>query len=640
MSEEQGRVVDLFCQGRNVVVTAVAGAGKSTLLLHICERYEDERVALVAFNAPLAFEMNHRIEELGLMNARAYTFHSLASKVLRLCPDDNTLADLLADLRAGRIDLSEQIEVDHLLLDEMQDMKDIFYELLRQVFDLKSMHTLVCGDAEQMLYHFETDDPAKLDYMEHPERFFGTAEWDKTRLSTSFRLTKPLAELVNSVKDGQVLIPGNCGEPRDPVIVTCGMFQWTEKLMPYLLEMVRTFRRERIAILVRSVRTTHPAVRTFVNGITSRKIPVYVHGVDSSTATVRNDKITVCTYHAAKGLTFDACITIGISEDTEHNPMYVALSRSKCMQVVVLDRLRPPRRLLRALGDGLSARACFQTRMFVKNGYRNPDEIVGLPSMQDLTKWSPRGRATELHTAVRMEIVSVAGASRLPVDVTTRVHDLTEEVSMVYVIASLCAEEHRLTGTCNRLQHVQNPVRLSLTQRKRKLADGDHSRFVDDRAQDEELFPHRLRALLAASLEHPQEAVQWCAVAVASMTFGEYHHLAERLLPSLDWVDVSFFESVRARVAEHVNESVEFDRVARHVGSVTLSFCRCDVVSKREAKSFVYEDRLSCNAKLRACTAMVLDESIDRCTLVNVRTGECVTMTVTDREVFRARMEL
>ena len=66
--------------------------------------------------------------------------------------------------------------------------------LLKLVFDLPSTHTIICGDPEQMLYDFEQDDPARLDYLKRPADFFGSQDnWTFERLSVSFRLTPPVA---------------------------------------------------------------------------------------------------------------------------------------------------------------------------------------------------------------------------------------------------------------------------------------------------------------------------------------------------------------------------------------------------------------------------------------------------------------
>ena len=131
-STEQSRVLRHFTDGRDVVVTAVAGAGKSTLLLHACAAFPDEEVLVLAYNAPLAAEMNERLAAAGLTRATAHTFHSLASSAFRFCPDDNTMAEIVEEDAAPR----RAVAPAHLLLDEMQDMRDLYYEMLRRVVDL------------------------------------------------------------------------------------------------------------------------------------------------------------------------------------------------------------------------------------------------------------------------------------------------------------------------------------------------------------------------------------------------------------------------------------------------------------------------------------------------------------------------
>lgn len=650
-SKEQREAADAFCAGDNVVVTAVAGAGKTTLLTHICERYSDEDVVVIAYNAPLAKEMNDVLEKCGLMRAKAYTFHGLASHAFRLCLNDAALHEVVREARAGHLARRVDVAPAHLLLDEMQDMRDVFFELLRVVIvgGLDGVHTLLCGDAEQMLYDFEEDDPARLDYLREPERFFGARRaWRHTRLSVSYRLTPPLVDLVNALKpaDSQQLVSGNLADAPHPppVIVTCGIFEWCDKLLPILHDIFRRVPYERTAILVRTVKTTHAGTRMFVNALTNAGVPIYVHGVDAPLASVRRGKVTVCTHYAAKGLTFDACITLGVGETSDENPTYVALSRARRFQVVVLDRRRPPRRLLRSLADGtVRANLCPQTRAFVQFGYEDPEESVYAPSVRDVTAWSPRGRAAACHAAVRVHAADApSGAAQLTIEpVATTARGETEEVSRVYVLAALCAEENAATGRCRRLEQLLAPQRVSARERRRRLETGDSTRMVEERATDDELLPPRARACLRDALAHADEPAKWCAVAVASACYGEYHHTASRLLPDLSWVDAPTFATVRARVAACVGDAsdAQFDVVLRHVGDVTLTQCRCHLLRGATAFSFVYADTLS--DTLCACTPAVLaPDRVDVCRVINVRTDEAREYLVVDREAFATRMEL
>jgi len=540
-SVEQARALAHFREGKNVVVTAVAGAGKSTMLLHACAAYPDDEVCVVAYNAPLAAEMNDLLAAAGLTKAAAYTFHSLASAVFRLCPDDNTMYDLVQEAHRGEATPKKFLTPSHLLLDEMQDMRDLYWEMLNLAFDLPRTHTLVCGDPEQMLYDFEQDDPAKLDYLQRPEDFFGSGEWVAERLSVSFRLTPPVAALANAVKDGEPLVAGNGGDAPPPMVITCGMFEWSDKLIPVIRTWLQTQRYppSRIAILARTVRTAHPAVRTFVNNLVAAGVPVYVHGVDAAHARVRKGKVTVATYYAAKGLTFDACLTLGAADGVEANPMYVAMSRSRCRQVVAMDRMRPPRKLLDAMRGGeVRALACAHTRRAIyqsrKDDKGKEEQARAPPALRDVTQWAPRGRAPDVHASIGTAVVSLVDLPSLPIEVFAgrgegeneeesgaedagvaaaegpaaggEEGSLDEEVADVYVLAALMCEEHALTGKCARLQQILAPKRASMAERAKRARDGDGGRFVDDRARVDELFPHAMREkirLLHSSFPSP-----------------------------------------------------------------------------------------------------------------------------------------
>lgn len=665
-SIEQSRVLAHFRDGKNVVVTAVAGAGKSTLLLHACAAFPDDDIIVLAYNAPLASEMNELLAAAGLVNAKAYTFHSLASQVFRLCPDDNSMYDIVQEVHQSGAQPRNMPRPKHLLLDEMQDMRDLYFELLAAVFPLATTHTLICGDPEQMLYDFEVDDPAKLDYLERPSDFFAAAPWVFERLSVSFRLTPPVASLVNVVKNGKSLVAGNSNEAPPPLIVTCGMFEWTSKLVPVVRSWLQTYPPSKIAILVRTVRTAHPAVRTFVNNLVHAGVPLYVHGVDAAHARVRQGKVTVATYYAAKGLTFDACITLGAAEGVEANPMYVATSRSRGRQVLVLDRMRPPTRVLTGLRTGaVQARTCQHTRDAVTYGAKEPRELGPREALalNDVTQWEPRGRAPDVHAAIGTIVVSQADVEALPTECFVEVpgagHD---EVAEVYVLATLMCEEHAATGRCKRLEQVLAPQKASQSERRKRARDGDGTRLVDNKTRNTELFPERLRGMIA-ELHAPctaqevsdqsadeeadarrSDARRWCATAVAALAFGRYHHQAERLLPCLDWVDTDLFDTLRARLRSRCFDTalpVEFDHMVRHVGLQTVTQYRCPaLINGTTAWLFVFADHIGPSTRVRACVPMAISDEVHTCSVLNLRTGETQSYTMADRQALKHRMEL
>ena len=634
-SEEQRTVLDRFGAGDDVVVTAVAGAGKTTLLLHACALFPDEEVLIVAYNSALASEMNALLKQHGLSRAAAYTFHGLASATFgRLCADDNAMFALAEETLAHGSVPRRAFEPRHLLLDEAQDMRDLYYEVLRLCVDVRGTHAMVVGDLEQELYSFEVDDPAKPDYLLRPEAFFRRSAWVRARLSVSFRLTPPLAQLTNSIKAGAPLVAGNLGPAPPPVVLTLGLYEWA-KLLPRLKQMAARHRPERIAVLVRSVRTAHPSVRKFVNAVVSAGLRVYIHGVDAPLERVRAGKITVATYYAAKGLTFDACITIGAAEDQSTNAMYVATSRSRQEQVLVLDRVRPPRRLLRAIRQGaVECERCAHTQRLVRAGYVDPEELARTePAVRELTGHEVRGRAPLVHASLGITTVLAPTGEPLPAECVVEAGGAAggaaHEVAQLYVLAALLSEEHALAGCCRRLEQLlHGPSRASYDERlKRARADeDDDERHYDPRATVDELLPAAARALVERAQASPREAVRWCAAAVGVSSFGTYHHRSAHLLDAaMGWVDDAVFAGVLGHLRAQCTRAgppPRFDALLRRVGKVTTTQYRAQAVVGEAAWLIEYATEITPSMRLHACTPAAVDDAVRRCCVLNARTGE------------------
>ena len=150
-SPEQQRAIDLFCDGRDLVVQAVAGAGKTSLLLLACANLpRDEEVLVVAYNKCLADEFNTLAQAAGLENVKAYTFHGLASSVYELCRDDTSMHEIVTEAEQRGARPRRLLTPTHLLVDEVQDCRDLYWRLLGLVVDLPATHTLLVGDREQV----------------------------------------------------------------------------------------------------------------------------------------------------------------------------------------------------------------------------------------------------------------------------------------------------------------------------------------------------------------------------------------------------------------------------------------------------------------------------------------------------------
>lgn len=725
-SEEQLVVLSHLDKEDDVVCTAVAGAGKSTLLLHACVMFEHDSVVVVAYNAILAAEMNERLNQLrasttdeyDLRNATAYTFHSLASKLFRNCPDDITLAEICQEQEAlhrqqlldtGHVTFP--MTVDHLMLDEMQDMRDLYHRFLCIVFPLKHTHTFIVGDEEQELYGFETDDPSRLEYMASPESYFRNRRpWVRLRLSISWRLTPANANLVNHIKQGLPLVGGNtaaAGLTPIPTILSCSPTEWKSRLLPIVAEMCRVYAHDRVAILVRSVKNN--LVRAFINAITLEGIAdVYVHGVDcvDNTKEIKSGKhdnnhkstsakrVMVCSHYAAKGLTFDAALTIGASEEMPTNPLYVAVSRARFQQVLVVDRRDPPCRLIKHLGS-FPCIMCPQTKQLVTSGGfikapKRPlyeETRVRHSAFRDVTEWSLRGRGPEIHEQIVCIDTSMP-ASALPTQVVLT-GGVLEEVSSVYLTAVLCAEEWNHTRRCARLEQILHPQRVDLADRAKRIIAGETCvRYVDLKAREDEMLSAELRTTFLRDFVHKGDArafanaeiaIRWMATAIVSTAFGSYFHRAQRLLHSLrEWFDYETFDMMQRRVQDALGATYYHDTIsacaavamhggermnpqpceyllrfdhAVHLSSIESGFSvyRCHVCKmnpitrKLQAFLFVLSESESATPAhlVKACIPLALSpDDVSVTHLVNLTDGCVRHIRLTDKSVVLRRMEL
>ena len=83
------------------------------------------------------------------------------------------------------------------LIDEVQDFRDSFRRLIKHLIHTnEDTQYMVVGDPRQMLYDYNEEDLASLDYIQAPETFFVSArKWSSAVLDVTHRLTPEMAGL-------------------------------------------------------------------------------------------------------------------------------------------------------------------------------------------------------------------------------------------------------------------------------------------------------------------------------------------------------------------------------------------------------------------------------------------------------------
>ena len=181
-----------------MAVHAVPGAGKTRLLLRLAQRAPGTCLVL-AYNNALAREVASRLGDAA-EGRLCLTFHALCARCLAPAHDDAQLARAVQSAERGELVPRDVPRSDLLLIDEAQDVRDVYARLVR-VLGLVAPHTrvVVAGDKHQLVYSFDPAFPATLDTLLWPEEAFGGDEWEREALLHSHRLTRPMAALVNAV---------------------------------------------------------------------------------------------------------------------------------------------------------------------------------------------------------------------------------------------------------------------------------------------------------------------------------------------------------------------------------------------------------------------------------------------------------
>lgn len=350
LSDEQQRVLHAVKHRHNVVCDSVAGSGKTTTVLGIASVLPESKILLLTYNQRLKFETRARVRKLGIENMQVHSFHSFAVKhYMRDCFTDFQLAILVET----NVEVLQPFYFNMVIIDEAQDMTPLYYSLvMKMIRDMK--HTkrpqiCVLGDRYQSIFKYNHSD----------ERFIVFADsvfdinhrsWRAITMSTSYRMTIPMANFVNRcVLDQDRMRAVKPGPKVNYVICNCfpddknggRPYQECERY----LEM---YSHEDIFVLAPSVKSHKTPVRLLANLISSRKkIPIFVPNSDEDKLddTILKGKMVFSTFHQVKGLERKVTIVFGFDDsymtyfhkektDTCPNTIYVAITRaSECLTV-------------------------------------------------------------------------------------------------------------------------------------------------------------------------------------------------------------------------------------------------------------------------------------------------------------------
>ena len=333
-SSEQENAVGLVQRGVNLSVSAVAGGGKSTFLRHCCAR-SSEPVCILTYNKALRDELDQKIDA----PHSVFTFHGLASKFFKNCKNDVELANIIDE----KVEPTTPFNYKKLFFDEAQDMKQIFLDLILHIVTSNNMtmdeiQLVLVGDSIQMLYDYDIDDPAVLDIFQNPSKFF-TVPFEKTRLSKSFRLTEHLASFANALLDPSIdkLLAGNTYASSNSKVDLLALtpFEWKYGVIPWIKANV-PIGSDKKCMLLCGFKKGNAKLQQLSNMLTEYGYGVFVQGIDPPSNMAKN-QIIVSSFHASKGGEADAVVVLDAHARSQHNPLHVAVTRSREKMLIVFS---------------------------------------------------------------------------------------------------------------------------------------------------------------------------------------------------------------------------------------------------------------------------------------------------------------
>lgn len=629
-SSEQLEALRAWRSGVNQVCVATAGAGKSTLLLHACAA-SDEPVLIVTYNKALQCEMDSKLDAPHC----CFTFHGLASSYFCVAADDEALHAILDN----GVEMRREPAYSRVCIDEAQDLKDVYVKLLQTMFDVRKVQWLIVGDPSQLLNDFDADDPARISFMQDPAVSFGADRpWSRTRLGTSRRLTGPVVRVANAMLDASIP-PVIAGGKRDPVpvhICTMDPFNCSEVVVTWISVVRRIVPGASVMVLV-ARRRGNSAISTLVNTMSRCGIGVYVHGHDCESS-AHPSKVTIVSWHSAKGLQCDASVVLGVEESSAHNPLHVALTRSQQHMLIVNSIRRPNRRLIESICDDAElVRLDGATRVLVRDGITPKPEVENVPmGVRDLSLWNltGRGRVSSRYISPCHVPVTLCGPSSIAGEVSVSAIT-TVDSSRIYLRAVLLKYEYVETGSCRVINFMLSPVSPSSVDRKTFFENPSHAYLLSPGERESNLLPPYAYTLLRDIIDRgPRSVVDWVNIAVVAEGFCGYHHTMGALLPCDSWVDdavfLNAFECLRVHMAS-MEKPVTFDTRWSCVVDGTTLHKRCFATTAAATVTVMYGEALTNGDRARACLVASLHPTVTRAVLLNLKIGTRHVFLVRDK---------
>lgn len=307
-SDEQQQVINAIRDGYNVQVDAVAGSGKTTTVLSLADQLSDKIIIQLTYNAELKDEVLAKKEKYNqtmyLDNLSIYTYHGLATKFYT----EQARRDIgISHIVTTNMNPRRKLPPIHILvMDEIQDMNELYYlfvcKFLRDIGT--NIQLLILGDTFQGLYEFKGADTRFLTYAPTIWSNRSTFPFKQLQLSTSYRVTNPIAHFVNEVMLGSPRIQAQKYGHNVLFIRHTNAFDTAKIIAHRVLEkLTEGFKPDDIFILAASVKSPNSPLKLVENILVSRGVPCYIPMNEASSikSNVIKNKVIFASFHQSKG---------------------------------------------------------------------------------------------------------------------------------------------------------------------------------------------------------------------------------------------------------------------------------------------------------------------------------------------------
>lgn len=481
-SDEQQSILEAVREGNNVAGDCVAGSGKTTTVLMIAKEFPDKNIVLLTYNSALKLEVREKIENESITNLRSHSYHSAnGTYYSHRSRTSNYDEAIRCNINHKQPLRNPSLAVDILIIDETQDMKKLFFHFVWKFYtDLETKPQLVVfGDRFQGLYSFIGSDTR---YLTHASHIWKQPFVERT-LSTSYRVTHPIAAFVNevllgyprirAVRDGPSVSYWRIHPFRDVFIV----FNFIKE------QLEKGYLPGDIFVLCPSIRgNSRSPVRLIENMLAMQNIPCYFPTSDDAMLDkeIIQNKVVFSSFHASKGRERKVVIVTGfdgsyfkffgkeLSTNVCPDALYVAVTRAKEKLVVIQSSLDTPLPFLFKSRIEMASLPYMEMTPSVSENIKDqplPDSRTTSPT--DLIRFVSDENLLLLKSLVEPGITIVQDPTMsIGVELKLRTSTGTEDVSAINGIVIPMIQEYRRTNTKSSVQKVVEGTKSCLLEHK------------------------------------------------------------------------------------------------------------------------------------------------------------------------------